>query len=844
MSNSIVIKIFRIYNSFCFSAYRNNIFIFLLLFSLSTISQESFAVESNIIKKTKPLHVPLYINNHQKNIVKILLSEGDVQNSLVKADDIINILQNIAGSRVVGNLKKLHKNEYISFRELNENNIKINFDPNQLILSVNIDPKDQKTNQLSGRGQYNFNPQDLVPPSDVSGFVNFRAAQDYLHETLGYTSEEKGRLPFAMQLDGALNLKGLVLEGRGNYLENSPENEWERDDMRLVYDDEKRLIRYGLGDLSYPVTSFQSFQEMLGFSFSKDYSIAPYTISQPTGSSGFLLERDANVEIFVNEIRINNLKLSAGSYDITDFPVTNGSNDVKLVITDSFGQVEVKRLNVVSDQDLLGKGFHRYSYNAGVSSETIDREKSYNENQEVFSAFHNYGLTDNLTVGANVQGSELQYMGGGDLVYGSDFGISALKAAFSDVGNVGSGEAFEVSHRITNYRGPESNFFRNQNGTFSFLTRYRSQYFAPLGNLNPENDYSYEFNANYNQNITNGANVGIGSSYRIGRKDNENDHKQSLFYGQRLFGNFNLNLSLEYRKNDDLGGFLNLSWTPIDSRHAVNLNYDSFGKIARADYNYNKISTEKGVSATASVIRTENDQLATGELDIYNQRAELEISHDVVNKFSDSSINRESENQLVSRARLATGIAFSGKKFVLTKPVSNSFTIIAAHESLKGKEIGVNQAESFDKKESIYEGRVDELGPAILPNLSPYLYKNVRIDASDIPAGYNIGKDSYVVKPTYKSGYLISIGSDANVFVTGQLRVDEKIASLKAGKVISLSDKKTYDFFTNKEGKFFVEGLKAGKYAMELFDYPNKTTNFEISKKSAGQYSLGTLILF
>jgi len=113
------------------------------------------------------------------------------------------------------------------------------------------------------------------------------------------------------------------------------------------------LVRTALGDLSYPVEGFQGFQPMLGLTVARNFDLQPYRVSEPTGQTSFFLNSPSRVDIYVNERKVQTMQLNSGPYDMADFPVVNGSNNVKLVITDASGRVEVKQVDIVSDANLL-----------------------------------------------------------------------------------------------------------------------------------------------------------------------------------------------------------------------------------------------------------------------------------------------------------------------------------------------------------------------------------------------------------------------------------------------------------------------------------------------------------
>ena len=69
-----------------------------------------------------------------------------------------------------------------------------------------------------------------------------------------------------------------------------------------------------------------------------------------------------------------------------------------MVIKDPFGQEQTIRYPYYFTDTLLGAGLHEYSYNAGFLRRRFG-EESNRYGPLAFSAFHNYGLNDALTVG-------------------------------------------------------------------------------------------------------------------------------------------------------------------------------------------------------------------------------------------------------------------------------------------------------------------------------------------------------------------------------------------------------------------------------------------------------------
>jgi hypothetical protein len=112
----------------------------------------------------------------------------------------------------------------------------------------------------------------------------------------------KIRLPIFLELEGALNLNGLVLEGRASATEPDTlqKIKFNRDGMRMVYDDPKYTTRYYAGDLIAPSFGYQNFNSMAGIGAARNFGLQPNQIIYPTKDYEFYLESKAEVKVFVN----------------------------------------------------------------------------------------------------------------------------------------------------------------------------------------------------------------------------------------------------------------------------------------------------------------------------------------------------------------------------------------------------------------------------------------------------------------------------------------------------------------------------------------------------------------
>ena len=84
-------------------------------------------------------------------------------------------------------------------------------------------------------------------------------------------------------------------------------------------------------------------------------------------------------------------------------------------------------------------------------------------------------------------------------------------------------------------------------------------------------------------------------------------------------------------------------------------------------------------------------------------------------------------------ARAAFSLAFADGRLALARPILNGFAIIEPHRSARGGKLVVNPTEDGHLAAS------GSLGPAVVPDLSAYSEREIVIEPSDMPVGYDIG---------------------------------------------------------------------------------------------------------
>ncbi len=197
---------------------------------------------------------------------------------------------------------------------------------------------------------------------------------------------------------------------------------------------------------------------------------------------------------------------------------------------------------------------------------------------------------------------------------------------------------------------------------------------------------------------------------------------------------------------------------------------------------------------------------------------------------------RISDSRTVVRA--AFSLSYAGGTLALGRPVAESFLIARTHSTLAGKRVLLDPANDQAAAQS------DALGAATLGQITAYSRRTVTYAVPDAPAGYDLGAGNVTLRPRYKSGYLLTIGSDYNLLVVGKLvDADGSPVALLAGKAIELSNAKrqAITVFTTRDGRFGAQGLRPGRWRIEMPADEPLAYEFTVTASEDGTARVGTL---
>lgn len=702
--------------------------------------------------------------------------------------------------------------------------VSLRYNPQALQLELGIAAASRGAQTVEIGDEGGRAPANYVAPAGVSAYLNVRGSLDWVQQGL-----DEGLAPPVLFIDGAARLGGVVFESEANWQPGSIGADFQRRGSRFVYDDRSNLVRWTAGDLQTLARGFQSATDIAGLSVSRLYSILePQTIIRPRGSRSFRLERRSLVEVRINDQLVRRLELDPGSYDLRDFPFAQGANDVRLTITDDAGRTETFDFDIFLDQAQLAEGLSEFGLYAGVLAPPGARGPIYSDSPAL-SGFYRRGITDRLTLGANLQVDTGGWMGGAEAVVATPIGSFAGFASASQVEGFGKGWASIVTFQRTIPRRD------GRADTLSLSLETRSRDFAPIGVRVPFNPYSLVAGAGYTSTISDAVYAGVDARYSRGRDDERDVASVRGTVGWRINPLLTFTGDVTYERDTAgrrLGVFLSLTYR-LDRRSTMRADYDSRFNRGRLSYQTFGGTGVGSFTINADVERSDVGAGATVNAIYYGNRAELGFSHY-------GTFERDLGGSTGQRTslRFGTSIAMADGVFSVGRPVQDGFALVAAHRTLRDAGILVDPS---GRSAAAMTGM---LGTALQPGLASYSERTLIVSAPDAPLSADLGEGAFRLRPPYRAGYLLRVGSDYNISVVGRmLTATGEPLRLVAGTASEIAhpEREPIALFTNSEGRFGATGLAPGRWRITMTDANRTSFEIEIAAGQEGSVSLGEI---
>ena len=704
-------------------------------------------------------------------------------------------------------LQTLPTRGQISAADLNRLGFDAHFNHFNLFLEINIPLEMRSIVPLPVRPSFAGTNLDTVEQARTSAIVNAIAGTQYIH------SSEFGQTGFAAtqaNVDVALNVRGLVLETGLRYSETTDSGAV-LNDTRITKDFVDRRVRLEAGDLTVPTTGLQGNPDLLGLAGFRNFGLQPYKEYRTNPSQRFELQRSARISVYINGQFVRDFRLQAGRYSLTDLPLQSAAgNDVVLEIEYDSGDTERIVFSAFYDFSLLKSGETDFGVSVGPTSDLVDGQREYDFDNPAISGFYNKGWSDRLTAGVNFQADTEIANVGGEAFYSTGIGTFGMLASFSDM-DAGSGAAITGLYRWNDTDLKHKNRFDVQ-------FRYQDEQFMTLGGANPL--YKYDLSARASRSLTDTVRMQLGSRFtqRHGSSDFEQSHSANLTWNTRYGA---LGTSFRYQDSRTTEGWsVGISFNMRLGDGNAQFFHDTRTPSTRIGYN-SRIDRSVGSFGwdTTYTHQSNSDELRAGASYIGN-RFEARAEQIVAPGRTDRNFGAENTTEF----SLGSALVYADGNMALSRPVYDSFAIVTKSKAVKGFDIAVDpQGSLFDTHPS-YASYSSPLGPAVVPDLNSYYLRTVEVEAPDAPAGTSLGGQVFNFIPGYRSGHVVEVGDSRNVAVMSVL-VDQNGEPIPfaAGYAIT-SDGERQQMFTNRGGRFYIDGLKHGETVKMEFDSPEGAT--------------------
>jgi outer membrane usher protein FimD/PapC len=728
-------------------------------------SQESFAADTIVVQIT--------LNG---------VNKGQFFVNVV-ADDFLVRLQDLDAMGLVGlnaQTRTVDGEPSASLRSIA--GLSVKFDERKLLLDLSADPKllpKQTVDFATGK------KLAVYYPTDTSAFLNYDLTYS------GGNAGQRNDVLLANEL--GVRVGEFLFLSTSTYDPTAADRRFVRLMTNVTHDRRDTLERTVAGDVVASSGDLGALVNLGGFSYSKLYSIDPYFVRYPQQSITGQVRVPSEVDIYIDGQKVRTIRLPPGEFDLRNLTQSPGLRGVDIVIRDAFGREQRISTAYYSTDVPLKAGLQEYSYNIGALREMFGVE-SDRYGPLAFSAFHRYGVTDEITLGVRAEGKKDVYNAGptASIVLGAA-GLLNASAALSEKYGRGGGSA------LLSYS------YVGRHLSAGLTLRKDSHNYATLAD--PVIDRrNYETNTSIGYSDPRLGSISAG--YSIVKVYEGQDQKiASLNYSRSLFDNkasFFATLTNRHAQEKTNEIFVGLVYN-LDRDYSISTHYQRFGETSTETIQLQKAQPlGEGLGYTVALEHEQAPQGTSTRLVPsfqYNSRWAI-LRADYAQASGSTGSVRSYE------ASVAGGIAMAGNTFSFGRPVTDSFGVVKVNE-IEGVRVFVNSEEI---------GKTDASGRIFLPVLTSFYENQVSIDVSNVPLEYSFPESLKLVSPAFRSGAVIDFAAKRLQAITGTLKIKVKGAMQDAEfyEATLTVGGRPVRFMTGRGGEFYVEDLPPGRYAARL----------------------------
>ncbi|SQD76990.1 fimbria/pilus outer membrane usher protein [Moritella yayanosii] len=620
-----------------------------------------------------------------------------------------------------------------------------------------------------------------------------------------------------------------------NYLE-VPDNDANvlRGEWTAFYDNPKAPFRLSMGDvesgLGSGLAGHLSSVSLGGLSIKSDYAeLQPERIIGPNNNQELILNESAEIEISVNGQVIFSGHQEAGRFNLTNLPMTNGANDIIVNVSYLSGKTERLVFSQFYNSNLLNEDMLNYGLTVGVPSIFSDQGIEYLDTWTV-AGFAEYGMSSWLTLGCNSAVAKYGQVLGTTATIGTDWGNLSGRFSLSNLENTDVGNILSFTFE-SSVLGAADNQMPNLRLSADFSNSFTS---TPWDAEALATSYD-RYLANYVWIFNDQWDATLSGSYYKDRQYAEQTNATLMLNWKT--GNWNLGSGVTYQDTEahsdaEIAYFLTFDWrrTNIDNGINLSANYNSNNNYSRLELNRTGNDSVGSVGYRAQAEYEDDREGQNVQLNYTANRMRLQAEVE-----RNQMRNNDSDASYSASIRGHTAIGLVDGKLGWGRAIEGPFIVTHLHPSLSEQEAQLGTGQQGD-----YKAAANAMIGGLLSLEVAYASNTIDLNVPNAPVGYDWGESRITISPGAATGHFIMIGSDRSYTAKGVLKdaLGKPIAYLQ-GKFID--DTSKLSFFTNKSGRFYVQGVGPGKYTVTVADDRYKPLSVVIKQVDGHLIELGTL---
>lgn len=695
--------------------------------------------------------------------------------------------------------------------------------------------------------------QSASQSKPISGYVNmshgFNIASNYLQYNGGYRSN--------------VNIEDWVVQSEFSY-NTGAEDRMIVSGGRVIKDFQQQHLRLTLGDNGSPNlrTSIQrqplasGFQQTIfGVDVSQTMQLLGASNQQDSFSQVVVVPEEARVDVSINGRQIYSRIMLSGKYKFQDFPFQNGRNNINIVVVGLEGVLDEIDLEYFHNPSLLPKGQHEFKAVSGMPYQGANNLGQIDSDRLTNLAYLRYGITNHIGATGYIQTVRDNVVAGGIGEVALQDNVVSMELTYSNNALDAPGTALRLQAYSSN-TGYLTQTIKVLPSYYALSLVYMSRDFDPALLDGPvENDLQRIISPSMIWPINASSQLQATANFQSQYSgENSQSYRLRAFYRTRQW---QFNASIEQTvtsAENELKFYTTAMWRPKntprnryshrysssskqhsfsanirpENNNALNYQWNSnFAELGSNSHNGGVQYQTKGHNMSARFNRSQSSGFSNNEIgfDYFGPRGLVDVTH-----------TRFQGRGLSTSMRLNTAIAFVERHWGVSRPISNSFAILYPNN------------EAMTDSKIIFGGGsiLDRYSAAVYPNLGNYQAYELKIDSANVPLGLDLGAQNYLMEGRLNSGQAIPVGKPGGITIAQAtlMKPNGEPLEMDVGYFIYVDDPElTVQFFTNRHGRLFVQGLKSGEYTVDLLGDAYEVFTVTIPKGVESPFDLGEITL-